>query len=239
MLVFCAILLGSEREEKPPYPHSITFGGANFQIIKNGDLPIHYIWLHGDEKTAKMALDDHIRVFPGTAFFIQNEDREVPYLQTRIDPNRIFSRRGSYYALKKFKPEWAPGTLKMALDDLDMEREKFFNFILPPRDGLLVAVHNNFRGYNVKYELKHSRRTSIKKKQSPRDFILCTNEEDFEKLASGPYNVVLQDILKDRDDGSLSWELLRRNVRYINIETRLAYRTKQRKMLEFVHTTLN
>ena len=29
-----------------------------------------------------------------------------------IDPNRIFSRKGTYHALRKFKPDWQPGTLK-------------------------------------------------------------------------------------------------------------------------------
>ena len=42
-----------------------------------------------------------------------------------------------------------------------------------------------------------------------------------ESLSSGPYNVVLQNILPENDDGSLSWEALRRGVRYLNIETRL------------------
>jgi hypothetical protein len=80
---------------------------------------------------------------------------------------------------------------------------------------------------------------SLKYQQNPRDFILCTNESDFEKLAIGPYNVVLQDTVMDRDDGSLSWESLRRNVRYVNIETRLGYLIKQKKMLEFVSKSLN
>jgi len=110
---------------------------------------------------------------------------------------------------------------------------------MPTQNGVLISVHNNFRGYNVKYEIKNSRKTSIKKKQNPRDFILCTNEDDYEKLAVGPYNVVLQDTVKDRDDGSLSWESLRRNVRYVNIETRLGYLAKQKKMLEFVGRMLN
>ena len=110
---------------------------------------------------------------------------------------------------------------------------------MPKKDGILISVHNNFRGYNVKYELKFSRKTSIKKQQNPIDFILCTHEKDFEKLANGPYNVVLQDTVIKRDNGSLSWESLRRNVRYVNIETRLGYLTKQKKMLEFVSETLN
>jgi len=236
ILITC--LLGSDRDKTSHLPHVIQFAGASYSWIENEYAPIHYIWLHGDEQTAKMALNHHISLFPGKAFFIQSDTREVPYLQTKVDPNRVFSRSGSFHALKKFRPEWAPGTLGPALDDLDEARSDFLNTIYPESGGLLVAVHNNFRGYNVKFELKHSRLTSIKEQQNPRDFILCTNETDFEKLKDGPYNVVLQDTVTDRDDGSLSWESIRRNVRYVNIETRLGYLTKQKQMLEFVVTTL-
>jgi hypothetical protein len=237
-MVFLTILIGSEIEKRSSST-SIFFAGAQFNLVENGNAPIHYIWLHGDEKTAKLALNHHISHFPGKAFFIQNDDREIPYLSTIIDPNRIFSRRGSYLTLKKFKPYWPPGTLKKALDEIDTDRIQFLEKIMPTQNGVLISVHNNFRGYNVKYEIKNSRKTSIKKKQNPRDFILCTNEADYEKLAVGPYNVVLQDTVKDRDDGSLSWESLRRNVRYVNIETRLGYLAKQKKMLEFVGRMLN
>ena len=50
---------------------------------------------------------NHLKFYPGKGFFIDNEDREVDYLDTKIDPNRIFSRSGSYRTLKKFKPEWS------------------------------------------------------------------------------------------------------------------------------------
>jgi hypothetical protein len=237
-MVFLTILIGSEIEKRSSST-SIIFAGAQFNLVENGNAPIHYIWLHGDEKTAKLALNHHISHFPGKAFFIQNDDREIPYLSTIIDPNRIFSRRGSYLTLKKFKPYWPPGTLKKALDEIDTDRIQFLEKIMPTQNGVLISVHNNSHGYNVKYEIKNSRKTSIKKKQNPRDFILCTNEADYEKLAVGPYNVVFQDTVKDRDDGSLSWESLRRNVRYVNIETRLGYLAKQKKMLEFVGRMLN
>lgn len=237
---FClSLAFGNERDTLSQLPQSISFAGANFYWVENEASPNHYIWIHGDEKTAKMALDHHISIFPGRAYFIQSDTREVPFLETKIDPNRVFSRSGSLNALKKFKMEWAPGTLRRALNDLDESRELFLNTIFPKNGGVLIAVHNNFRGYNVKYELKHSRKTSLKKNQNPRDFILCTYEDDFDKLAEGPYSVVLQDTMKEYDDGSLSWESIRRNVRYVNIETRLGYLTKQKQMLEFVGKTLD
>ena len=95
-------------------------------------------------------------------------------------------------------------------------------------------MHNNFRGYNIHREKDRSQKVSIKSDQNPRDFIICTNADDFEKLSSGPYNVVLQNKFPDKDDGSLSWEALRRNVRYLNIETRLGYLKKQKDMLNLI-----
>ena len=217
----------------------ITFVGTRFNLVQNGNSPNRYIWLHGDEQTARMALEHHINYFGGMAFFVQSNDREIPFESTIIDPNRIFSRNGTYHALRKFKPGWQPGKLKMALDLIDKERTKFLDLLMPSKSGLLVSVHNNFRGYNVNREKDRSQRVSIKPDQNPRDFIICTDSNDFEILSAGPYNVVLQNEFPEKDDGSLSWEALRRNVRYLNIETRLGYLTQQKKMLAFIENSLD
>ena len=232
------ILSGSDRKDSEIPSTNVSFAGANFNVITNGESSIRYIWLHGDEKTAQMALSHHIKNYPGIAYFIQSEAREIPYKSTLIDPNRIFSRKGSYHALIKFKPEWAPGSIKASLDELDRERAQFFKELLPDGDGILIAVHNNFRGYNLQSEMYNNVKTSIKTKQSPRDFIICTFEGDFEKLSKGPYNVLFQNKIPERDDGSLSWAALNHNVRYVNIETRLGYLGKQKKMLAFIANTL-
>ena len=238
-VLWVSLSLGSERKDPQITSRNITFIGTSFNIVEHGDSPIHYIWLHGDEKTAQMALNYHIKKYSGKAFFIQNDSREIPYQETQIDPNRIFSRNGSFYALTKFKLDWSPGTLRTALDELDDECQQFLEELIPDTNGILIAVHNNSRGYNVNKELKRSKKASIKKRQNPRDFILCTHEKDFEILSEGPYNVVLQNELPASDDGSLSWESIRRNIRYVNVETRLGYLSKQKKMLEFIRETLN
>ena len=222
------------------FPHSnIVFANAKFDLVSNGNSSNRYIWLHGDEQTAKMALEYHIKKYQGIAFFIDSETREIPFQSTIIDPNRIFSRKGSYHALRKFKPHWPPGTLKKALDMLDVERKEFLNVLMPDESGYLVSLHNNFRGYNVYKEKNKSQKVSIKKTENPRDFIICTDENDYEKLSSGPFNVVLQNKLPESDDGSLSWEALRRNVRYLNVETRLGYLSKQKKILKFIEEVLD
>ena len=218
---------------------NITFIGTRFNIIQNGDTPNRYIWLHGDEKTARMALEYHIDRHGGIAFFIDSKTREIPFESTMIDPNRIFSRKGTYHALRKFKPDWQPVILKKALDIIDVERDAFLDILMPSKNGVLISVHNNFRGYNVHMEKDQSQKVSIKSDQNPRDFIICTNSNDYDSLSDGPFNVVLQNIFPDNDDGSLSWEALRRGVRYLNIETRLGYLTQQKKMLLFVESNLD
>ena len=207
-------------------------------MLKIGNSNNRYIWLHGDEQTANLAIRHHVRYYGGTAFLVKSDEREVPYLDTKIDPNRVFSRKGSFKAIKKFKPEWAPGTLKLALDDLDQDRNKFLSTIFPDSNGVLIAVHNNFRGYNIKSELGRSTKVSLNPKENPRDFIICTDSDDFAKLSVGTYNVVLQNRPPEKDDGSLSWAAFRNGVRYVNVETRLGWLTKQKKMLEFVEKSL-
>ena len=216
----------------------ITFAGARFDVKENGESTNRYIWLHGDEQTARMALKHHIKKYQGIAFFIASKTREVPFKKTIIDPNRIFSRNGAYHALRKFKPDWGSLVLEQTLDELDEERKVFLDILMPARGGKLISVHNNFRGYNVHKEKGRSQKISIKKDQNPRDFIICTHIDDYKILALSPFNVVLQNLLPEQDDGSLSWEALRRNVRYLNIETRLGYLTQQKKMLEFVENNL-
>jgi len=236
LYIFCFVLSREGNNYSRPY---VEFAGARFTFYQNGDSPNKYIWIHGDEQTAKLALTHHFEKYGGIAFFIESETREIPFESTIIDPNRIFSRNGAYHALKKFKPDWHPNKLKKALDSLDIQRPYFLDMIMPFDNALLISVHNNFRGYNIHREKDRSQKVSIKSDQNPRDFIICTNADDFEKLSSGPYNVVLQNKFPDKDDGSLSWEALRRNVRYLNIETRLGYLKKQKNMLEFVEKNLN
>ena len=234
-----SLAYSTDRDQLNNSSSHLTFVGTKFNIIQNGDTPNRYVWLHGDEQTARIALEHHVHHYGGIAFFIESKTREIPFESTTIDPNRIFSRKGAYHALRKFKPNWQSGALKRALDRIDNERDAFLEILMPSKDGVLISVHNNFRGYNVNSEKDKSQRVAIKPDQNPRDFIICTNSDDFEALSSGPYNIVLQNTFPEKDDGSLSWEALRRGVRYLNIETRLGFLTQQKKMMSFVQNTLN
>ena len=216
----------------------LSYCGIDFQVKKNGFSDVSYILIHGDEETARMLLSEHIKKNKGKAFFIKSKEREVVLWPTKVDPNRIFSRTGARKALKKFKPHWDHKELTKLLEKLDESRNIFLFNIFPSEGGLLIALHNNFRGYSVKDELTNSQLHSIKKNKNPRDFIICTDLKDYQKLKKGPYNVVLQNIIDEDNNGSLSWPALENGVRYVNIETRLGWLSQQRKMLKFVESSL-
>ncbi|HJM47978.1 MAG TPA: hypothetical protein QGH56_09210 [Candidatus Marinimicrobia bacterium] len=233
-------LLGSAKEIPEIGDTFVSFAGIEFKVVKNGESNKHYIWMHGDEKTANMAINYHLKHYNGTAFLIKSDEREVIYHNTKIDPNRIFSRSGSFRTLTKFKLEWAPGTIKKALNELDQERGQFLDMVFPDSGGILISVHNNFRGYNLRYELKNHTKVSINPKENLRDFIICTDHGDFDILSKGGhFNVILQDQLPEGDDGSLSWAAIRNGIRYVNIEARLGWLSQQKKMLKFVEERLN
>src|SRR5205085_11333392 len=135
----------------------------------------------------------------------------------QIDPNRLFSRAGADASLKRLNPDLTPDRLEAALATLDRGRERLVHALLPPRGGLLVALHNNSEGYSVKDEVPISEETSLRQPDDPHAFFLCTDARDFAVLKSSPYNVVLQHAPKD-DDGSLSRLAAARGVRYVNLE---------------------
>ena len=225
------ILLGIDISE-------ISYSGIHFQVQKNGVSNTNYIVIHGDEETAKMLIKDHIKKTEGKAFIIKSKNREVPLGSTIVDPNRLFSNSGARKALENFKSDWDLNELDDLLLNLKKNRNSFLSSIFPSEGGLLIALHNNFRGYNVNDELKKSQLYTIKNNQNPQDFILCTDIKDYEKLKSGPFNIVLQNKIVNNNNGSLSWAALEHGVRYINIETRLGWLSQQKKMLYFVESLI-
>ena len=68
----------------------IIIDTIEFKVVKKGNSDRKYIWLHGDEQTAKMALEYHINRYRGTAFFIINNLRHVEFHGGLIHNIRIF-----------------------------------------------------------------------------------------------------------------------------------------------------
>jgi hypothetical protein len=225
----------------PPnwFHRRVHFAEATFREFRRGRDRRRYVWIHGDERSAHDVLREHIRHNDGRAFLIESHVRNVPIDDGALDPNRMFSRAGAERNLRSQNPSWDAPRVDSALARLDRDRNAFLAKILPTQsDGLIVALHNNGPGYSMQDELAISDAASLNDPSHPDEFMLCTMRADFEKLAKGHYNVLLQHTAPAEDDGSLSRLCAARNIRYINIEAAHGAIGIQRAMLEWLEAVL-
>jgi hypothetical protein len=225
----------------PPnwFHRHVRLADASFRIVSRGIDRRRYIWIHGDERTAHDVLRDHMRSTDGRAFLIENKVRNVELAGGSLDPNRMFSRVGAEQNLKRLNPAWDVHQVAKALNALDRDRNQFVRKILPSDPGgLMVALHNNGPGYSVQDEVGISDKVALNDAAHPDEFMLCTMPADFEKLAEGPYNVLLQNTAPPDDDGSLSRLCAARNFRYVNIEAAHGNAAGQRAMLQWLESRI-
>ena len=216
-----------------------SIAGIRFRVIR-GDLDRRrYIWIHGNEPTARGVLEQHMEKVSGRAFLIESGDRNVPIEGGTIDPNRMFSRAGAERSLRALNPSWTPEKVASTLRRLDRDRNGFLRKILPRDGALIVALHNNGPGYSVKDEIDISNATALNDPEHPDEFILCSSMTDFSVLANSKFNALLQDKPQGEDDGSLSRLCAARGIRYINIEAAHGNADGQRRMLQWVETALS
>jgi hypothetical protein len=194
----------------------IELDGVPVQVLRHKPGPHRYLVIHGDENTARDVLIAFMKDHAGTGYAVTGKTRLVQIEGLRIDPNRLWSRVGADRSLRTENPGAGEAQILLALDYLDRHRSAALRHLIPPPGSRLFALHNN-RDYSVRDELADSDRTSIKQPNLPRDFFLCTDPKDFDRLKQSPYNVVLES-RPDPDDGSLSRLAARRGFRYINLE---------------------
>lgn len=219
-------------------PKHVAMAGARFRILRNGNSRRRYLLIHGNEETARGVLTRHIQSHEGIAYVVEGHTRNVPIESGMVDPNRMFSRVGAEANLRKLNPDWPAERMAAALSLLDREREKLVRDLMPPPGGLLIALHNNSESYSVQDELAISDEQSIREPGNPHAFYLCTDPEDYRKLAASAYNVVLQHRAPTQDDGSLSRLAAARNVRYVNLEVGMGHAGRQKEMLDWLEWTL-
>jgi hypothetical protein len=212
--------------------------GISFKRKKIGPDRRRYLWIHGNERTAFDVLTSHFPQVGGRAFFVRSAERNVDLLGGKVDPNRMFSREGADRNLRTLNPQWPAERVRQALDRLDHERPAFLKRLLPRESHLLVVLHNNGPGYSVEDEIPISDLVAFNDRSHPDEFLLCTVRSDFEVLAGGPFNVVLQNRAPQEDDGSLSRLCAARGVRYVNIEAAHGNPEGQRRMLEWLERVL-
>ena len=242
-LFFCIIFVIKSTvygDDKDIIKNYFSFAGVKFEILKNGESNRRLVWIHGDEKTAELLIRKHLKKNNGTAYLIDNVEREVVINGFIIDPNRIFTNDGVKQNIIKLNNNISKSELNKTIELINKDRDEFFEKISPPKGGLLIALHNNIREYSIENEIPLSTKVSLKKNSHPdhHNFFICTNRDDYNLLKESPFNVVLQDKQIEYDDGSLSWFALRKNIRFINIETRLGYLSTQSKMLKYINENL-
>ena len=219
-------------------PTHIHLAGARFRILRHGRSSRRYLFIHGNEETARAVLTRFMQNQEGIAYLVEGHTRNVPVDSGQIDPNRMFSRAGAQASLKSLNPNWTPRQLETALHTLDRGREHLVRALLPPQGGVLVALHNNSEEYSVADEVPISDATSLREPGNPHAFFLCTDRADFAVLSRSPYNVVLQHDKPQLDDGSLSHLAAARGLRYVNLEVRLGQADRQLEMLRWANVNL-
>jgi hypothetical protein len=223
----------------PPLPaRTWKAGPIHFEVIRNGKSSRRYLHIHGNEETARAVLREHMKRQSGAAFLIRNQQRHCTVRGGEFDPNRIFSAAGAEQNLRMLNSSWTPSQLEHALRDLSRHREKLIRKLTPPAGGLLVALHNNGRGYSVLSEIPISDETALNDQDNPHEFFLATQPQDFAILAKSPYNAVLQNRAPDTDDGSFSRVAASRGIRYVNLEVSLGKFGRQKEMLDWLERNL-
>ena len=155
-----------------------------------------------------------------------------------IDPNRLFSRTGAERNLKLLNKRTSDARITRVLDWLDIHRPALTQALLPSAGALLIAVHNNSKGYSLEEELPISDRSSLPRLTELHEFMLVTSAADFAILSTSPYNVLLQNEAPTDDDGSLSRLCAARGVRYVNIESGIGETEEQTAMLDWIEKNL-
>lgn len=216
----------------------LELAGIPLLRIRNGVSTRRLLRIHGNEKTAREAVELLIEEMPGEAWIVESKTRHVTLGALRLDPNRMFSRVGAEKNLRLLNPAAAPEAVAALLDRLDRERQGMLEMLAPPAGGLWIAAHNNGPGYSMETEAPISRRIHRPEPGEPRDFLLFTGERDYEIAARGPYNALLQDRPGGEDDGSLSRWCAARGVRYVNVETAHGRLDKQLAMLRWLFSAM-
>lgn len=212
--------------------------GIGFHHIRNGRSNRRFLVIHGDETTARETLVEHMKTAQGIAYLVDSRIRTVRPHLLEIDPNRIFSDAGTAASLERLNASAGVDSISRELRWLAARRHQLFEAFLPPPGGLLIALHNNARGYSVQTEAPISNRVHLPSPSTPHDFFLATSESDFNLIARGPYNAVLQSEAKGPDDGSLSRLCAARGIRYVNLECALGNRPAQSAMLSWLDNLL-
>lgn len=160
-----------------------------------------WVHMHADELTALAVAREAVVVYGGKLVYLKHaETRNVLLYQDsishRIDPNRMFSAVGVDSSLLRLngviQPEAQAAALRLAQAYVEAGQLQSATF--------LITLHNNGDGsFSVSsyapegaYAAEAADVAQFDTLHDPDDFYIVTGRADFEYLAAGNYNVVLQ-----------------------------------------------
>jgi hypothetical protein len=228
--------------------YEFDWGGKKSSLVltqygdRKGLVMIH---LHDDELTAMDAAKKIMSQTGGLLIQLENGgERLVTFKKGgrkfQFDPNRIFTAAGRYHNLHFLNDTVTPAAASSV--------KAFASFILqkiPKHVFTLVAIHNNENGkysvnsYKDGSHAKDVLRWYTSHNNDPDNFFIVNNNEMFKQIKRLGFNVVLQNSLKARDDGSLSIYYGKKNLVYINVETQKGDLEEQVKMLRALFNILD
>lgn len=214
---------------------------VRIEITKNDtvNIPVTYIHVHSDEKTALYAAQDFTAQNGGTFITISNDSSRFILFNYKnkiykIDPNRIYTTVGRKTTLQKLSAY----NISVAI-----ALKSFADSILQHIDTshTVIALHNNTnKSFNI-YSYKKGGSEAVNAKQvyinpfmDTDDFIFTTSTEIFNALKAQNINVVLQDNEKVLNDGSLSYYYRNKIKPYINIECEHGHYDEQLRLMNIV-----
>ena len=77
-----------------------------------------------------------------------------------------------------------------------------------------------------------ARNLNISDLQDFDDFFITTDENIFSSMKEAGYNIMLQDNINAREDGSLSVYCGKKNISYVNLETQHGKVSQYKEMME-------
>ena len=213
-------------------------GNAEFDVLRPGSGGRRYIHIHGNEFTAREVLRDAAAGLSGPLLMVRGDTRNVQIEGLLQDPNRMFSHEGASVNLRKLNPSASEAQIAKVLERLDADLPALLKELLPAEGELVLSVHNNSEGYNIQSEIPISEAHHLPTPAEPNNFFLTTDPKDYQILAAGPYNAVLQSKPPAPDDGSLSRLCAVKGIRYANLEAKLGEKARQREMLDWAQKSL-
>ena len=113
-------------------PKMETLCGIDFDVLRYAHKsPRRYLFVHGDEPTARDILQSYMYDHNGVAYLVKSTTRDVVIEGLKIDPNRMFSRLGAQRSFQNENPGVDVPKVEAALDFLDREREKLVRALTP------------------------------------------------------------------------------------------------------------